>query len=63
MLKPYKIADYISEYKPEWACAMPDGCPPEDVLVAEAHPFSTLISRMGWHATSIGKKLRKIAAL
>ena len=38
MLKPYKIADYISEYKPEWACTMPDGCPPEDVLVAEAHP-------------------------
>ena len=25
--------------------------------------FSTLISRMGWHATSLGKKLRKIAAM
>ena len=42
MLKPYKIADYISEYKPQWACAMPDGCPPEDVLVAEEHPFFRL---------------------
>ena len=25
--------------------------------------FSTLISRMGWHASSRGKSLRKIAAL
>jgi hypothetical protein len=25
--------------------------------------FSTLISRMGWHASSLGKTLRKIAAL
>lgn len=25
--------------------------------------FSTLISRMGWHASSLGKSLRKIAAL
>lgn len=25
--------------------------------------FSTLMSRMGWHASSIGKSLRKIAAL
>ena len=25
--------------------------------------FSTLITRMGWHASSIGKTLRKIAAL
>ena len=42
MLKPYKIADYISEFNPQWACAMPDGCPPEDVLVAEEHPFFRL---------------------
>ncbi len=42
MLKPYKIADYIKEYKPQWACAMPDGCPPEDVVVAEKHPFFRL---------------------
>ena len=42
MLKPYKIADYINEYKPQWTCAMPDGCPPEDVLVAEEHPFFRL---------------------
>lgn len=25
--------------------------------------FSTLISRMGWHASSLGKSIRKIAAL
>ncbi|MBQ6199938.1 MAG: hypothetical protein IJK50_00705 [Prevotella sp.] len=42
MLKPYKIADYISEYNPQWVCTMPDGCPPEDVLVAEGHPFFRL---------------------
>lgn len=42
MLKPYKIADYVSEYKPQWTCTMPEGCPPEDVLVAEAHPFFRL---------------------
>ena len=42
MLKPYKIADYISEYKPEWTCTMPDGCPPDDILVAETHPFFRL---------------------
>ena len=35
MLKPYKIADYISEYNPQWTCAMPEGCPPEDVMVAD----------------------------
>ena len=42
MLNPYKITDYISKYKPEWTCAMPEGCPPEDILVAEAHPFFRL---------------------
>ena len=42
MLKPYKIAHYISQYKPEWTCMMPEGCPPEDILVCEAHPFYRL---------------------
>ena len=42
MLKPYKIGDYVSEYKPQWTCTMPDGCPPDDVLVAEEHPFFRL---------------------
>lgn len=42
MLNPYKITDYISKYKPEWTCDMPEGCPPEDILVAEAHPFFRL---------------------
>ena len=42
MLKPYKIVDYINEYKPQWTCTMPDGCPPDDVLVGEEHPFFRL---------------------
>jgi hypothetical protein len=46
MLKPYKIADYLNEYKPQWTCVMPDGCPPEDVLVAEEHPFFRLAKQV-----------------
>lgn len=42
MLTPYKIADYCKEYLPEWTCAMPDGCPPDDVLVPSEHPFFRL---------------------
>lgn len=45
MLTPYKIADYIVEYSPEWACAMPKGCPPDDVLVATEHPFYRIAKR------------------
>lgn len=42
MLKSYKIADYIKEYKPKWTCEMPEGCPPNDILVAVAHRFFRL---------------------
>ena len=42
MLTPYKIADYSKEYQPEWTCTMPDGCPPDDVLVPSEHPFFRL---------------------
>ncbi|MBR3521848.1 MAG: hypothetical protein IKN75_04895 [Prevotella sp.] len=42
MLQPYKIADYCKEYHPEWTCTMPDGCPPDDVLVPFNHPFFRL---------------------
>jgi len=42
MLTPYKIADYCKEYHPLWTCAMPDGCPPDDVLVPSEHPFFRL---------------------
>ena len=42
MLTPYKITDYISEYNPHWTCKMPEGCPPNDVLVATNHPFFRL---------------------
>ena len=42
MLKPYKITDYINEFQPQWACPMPDGCPPKDVLTAHEHPFFRL---------------------
>ena len=34
-----------------------------EVPVHDRVTFSTLISRMGWHASSLGKTLRKIAAL
>lgn len=42
MLTPYTTDDYIKEYKPEWTCVMPDGCPPENVLVPTEHPFFRL---------------------
>ena len=42
MLTPYKIIDYINKYKPEWTCTMPEGCPPDDILVADKHPFFRL---------------------
>ena len=42
MLNPYKIEAYCMEYHPEWVCKMPEGCPPEDVLVASRHPFFRL---------------------
>lgn len=44
MLTPYKIKAYCEEFKPEWACEMPAGCPPEDVLVPNGHPFFRLAS-------------------
>lgn len=46
MLTPYKINAYCEEFKPEWACTMPVGCPPEDVLVPSEHPFFRLASQM-----------------
>lgn len=42
MLTPYKISAYCEEYKPKWACEMPAGCPPEDVLVPSEHQFFRL---------------------
>lgn len=44
MLTPYKINAYCKEFKPEWACQMPVGCPPEDVFVPSEHPFFRLAS-------------------
>ena len=42
MLTPYTIEDYRKEYNPVWACMMPDGCPPEEVMVPTRHPFFRL---------------------
>ena len=42
MLKSYKIQDYINTFSPEWICEMPNGCPPDDVLVAFNHIFYRL---------------------
>ena len=45
MLMPYKISMYRMEFKPDWACEMPAGCPPEDVLVPSDHPFYRMASQ------------------
>lgn len=45
MLTPCKISYYRDTYKPEWAMAMPDGCPPDEVLVDTDHPFFRLARR------------------
>ena len=42
MLTPYKISAYCEEFKPKWACVMPEGCPPDDVLVPSEHLFFRL---------------------
>lgn len=39
MLTEYKISDYTKKYGECWSCIMPQGCPPEDILVATEHPF------------------------
>ena len=46
MLTPYKINEYCKEFKPKWACEMPVGCPPENVLVPSEHPFFRLASQI-----------------
>ena len=47
MLTPYKIEDYFKEFHPIWAVKMPEGCPPEDVLVPSEHPFYRLAKKAG----------------
>lgn len=42
MLTQYKLLDYCKEFNPEWTCTMPEGCPPEDILVPTKHPFFRL---------------------
>jgi hypothetical protein len=42
MLSPLKITDYKKQYAPEWVCAMPDGCPPDDIDVPFNHTFYRL---------------------
>lgn len=42
MLKYSKIGDYIKQYQPEWVCVMPEGCPPEDIMVPFNHQFYRL---------------------
>ncbi len=45
MLTPYHIDDYIKEFTPSWYCEMPEGCPPEDILVPKEHLFYRLAHR------------------
>ena len=46
MLRPFKLNDYVSSYSPQWACTMPKGCPPDDILVADMHPFFRLAKQV-----------------
>lgn len=39
MLTQHKTSDYIKQYGECWTCTMPEGCPPEDILIATEHPF------------------------
>ena len=52
MLKASKITDYNRKYKPQWVCSMPQGCPPEDILIAHEHPFF----RLAQHAQSVDER-------
>lgn len=47
MLTPYKIENYFKEFNPTWAVKMPEGCPPEDVLVPSEHLFYRLAKKAG----------------
>lgn len=42
MLEQKNIHDYLKQYPIKWCCTMPEGCPPEDILVAHAHQFFRL---------------------
>lgn len=42
MLQPSTINAYIETYKITWAVEMPKDCPPNDIMVAHAHPFFRL---------------------
>lgn len=50
MLTEYKISEYIKQYGENWTCTMPQGCPPQDILVATEHPFY----RMGYSSDKYG---------
>jgi len=70
MAEPIQPADIDEAMLPEpgYYFDAADADPQTDTYQLEvpAHDritFSTLISRMGWHASSLGKSLRKIAAL
>ena len=70
MAEPIRTADIDEAMLPEpgYYFDAADADPQTDTYQLEvpAHDritFSTLISRMGWHASSLGKSFRKIAAL
>ena len=45
MLKSYTLSEYCQEYKPEWTCEMPEGCPPDAIQVPFQHPFFRLAQK------------------
>ena len=70
MAEPIQTADIDEAMLPEagYYFDAAEAAPQTDTYQLEvpAHDritFSTLMSRMGWHASSLGKSLRKIAAL
>lgn len=43
MLEEIKIGAYLKQFPlTTWTCSMPEGCPPETILVAHEHPFFRL---------------------
>ena len=42
MLKEYTIDKYIKEYNPIWFYDLPEGCPPNHIMVCQSHPFFRL---------------------
>ena len=43
MLEEIKLKDYIKKYGEHWADVLPEGCPPEEVCIANGDDFFRLV--------------------